>query len=65
MLTRHSFRFLPLALVLPVLLFSACKKEDIKNEALINFGPSPGFQYRNANNVSMGGDATDWVADGP
>ena len=67
MLTRHSLRFLPLALVLPVLLFSACKKDDdVKEEDLIDFGPAPGFQYRTGSNLPTGsGDPTDWVADGP
>lgn len=53
-----------LIFLLPGLLFSACKKDDA-SEAQIDFGPNPGFQYRNANNVPMGGDATDWTADGP
>lgn len=43
--------------------FSGCKKED--NDNTIDFGPSPGFQYRNTQNVPMGGDPTDWTADGP
>lgn len=53
-----------LAFLLPALLFGACKKDEPKVD-LIDFGPSPGFQYRTLNNLPMGGDATDWVADGP
>ena len=59
MLNRRS---LLLVFLLPGLLFGACKKESTP-QASIDFGPSPGFQYRNANNVPMGGDATDWTAD--
>ena len=66
MLTRHSLRFLPLTLVLPVLLFCACKKDNVKVEESIDFGPAPGFQYRTGSNLPTGsGDPTDWVADGP
>jgi len=44
---------------------SGCKKDDVAKDEVIDFGPAPGFQYRTANNLPMGGDATDWVADGP
>lgn len=46
------------------LLLAACKKEEFKEE-VIDFGPSPGFQYRTPTNVPQGGDPTDWVGDGP
>jgi len=60
MLTR---RLQLLTFLLPGLLFNSCKKDDA-SEAQIDFGPNPGFQYRSANNVPMGGDATDWMAPG-
>lgn len=62
---RHPFRFLPLAIALPLLILGACKKDEPTKEDTIDFGPAPGFQYRNANNVPMGGDVSDWTADGP
>lgn len=56
-------RSLLLVAVATGLLLAACKKGDSKEE-VIDFGPSPGFQYRTPTNVPQGGDPTDWVSDG-
>jgi hypothetical protein len=43
-------------------LFSSCKKDD--EESIIDFGPNGGVQFRTTVNQPMGGDDTDWSADG-